>query len=34
VQHTANVYVIDPAGELLDVFTFATEPDVLLGAMR
>jgi len=34
VQHTANVYVIDPAGELLDVFTFATEPEVLLGAMR
>ncbi len=34
VQHTANVYVIDPLGELLDVFTFATEPEVLLGAMR
>ena len=34
VQHTANVYVIDPAGELLDVFTFATSPETLLGAMR
>ena len=34
VQHTANVYVIGPAGELIDVFTFATSPDVLLGAMQ
>ncbi len=34
VQHTANVYVIDPAGGLLDVFTFATSPETLLGAMR
>ncbi len=34
VQHTANVYVIGPAGELKDVFTFATSPDVLLGAMQ
>ncbi len=34
VQHTANVYVIGPAGELTDVFTFATSPDILLGAMQ
>jgi protein SCO1/2 len=34
VQHTANVYVIDPAGELLDVFTFATPPETLLGSMQ
>ena len=34
VQHTANVYVIDPAGELLDVFTFATSPETLLAAMQ
>ena len=34
VQHTANVYVISPSGELLDVFTFTTEPEILLGAMR
>ena len=34
VQHTANVYVIGPAGELLDVFTFATSPETLLAAMQ
>ncbi len=34
VQHTANVYVIGPAGELLDVFTFATPPETLLAAMQ
>ncbi len=34
VQHTANVYVISPSGELLDVFTFTTEPEILLGALQ
>ncbi len=34
VQHTANVYVINPAGELTDVFTFATSPEILLAAMQ
>ncbi len=34
VQHTANVYVIDPAGELTDVFTFATSSETLLEAIQ
>ncbi len=34
VQHTANVYVIDPAGELTDVFTFATSSETLLEAIH
>lgn len=34
VQHTANVYVIDPQGELTDVLTFSTAPEVLLGAIQ
>ena len=34
VQHTANVYVIDPAGELTDVFTFTTSAETLLEAMQ
>ena len=34
VQHTANVYVIDPAGELTDVFTFATSSEILLEAIQ
>lgn len=34
VQHTANVFLIDPDGTLVDVFTFATAPDTILKAMR
>ena len=34
VQHTANVFLIDPAGELVDVFTFATAPETILEAIR
>ena len=34
VQHTANVFLIDPDGELVDVFTFATTPDAILEAIR
>jgi len=34
VQHTANVYVINPDGELLDVLTFATPAEDLLAALR
>ena len=34
VQHTANVYVINPAGELLDVLTFTTSPEDLVAALR
>ena len=34
VQHTANIYVIDPDGELMDVLTFATSAEDLLAALR
>ncbi|HEY5622757.1 MAG TPA: SCO family protein [Gammaproteobacteria bacterium] len=34
VQHTANVYVIDPEGDLVDVLTFSTAPEDLLAAMQ
>ena len=34
VQHTANVFLIDPDGELVDVFTFATAPETILEAIR
>jgi protein SCO1/2 len=34
VQHTANVFLIDPDGELVDVFTFATTPETILKAIR
>lgn len=34
VQHTANIYVIDPDGKLLDVLTFATSAEELLAALR
>ena len=34
VQHTANVFLIDPAGTLADVFTFATAPETILEAIR
>ena len=34
VQHTANVYLIDPSGELVDVFTFSTPAEELMAAMR
>lgn len=34
VQHTANVFLIDPDGELVDVFTFATIPATILEAIR
>ena len=34
MQHTANVYLIDPSGELVDVFTFSTPAEDLMAAMR
>ncbi|MFL2547237.1 MAG: SCO family protein [Candidatus Rariloculaceae bacterium] len=34
VQHTANIYVIDPDGELLDVLTFASPAEDLLAALQ
>ena len=34
VQHTANVYVINPAGELTDVLTFTSSPETLLEAIQ
>ena len=34
VQHTANIFLIDPDGTLVDVFTFATTPDTILEAIR
>ena len=34
VQHTANVYLIDPLGKLVDVFTFSTPADALIQAMQ
>ncbi|HSG64447.1 MAG TPA: SCO family protein [Gammaproteobacteria bacterium] len=33
VQHTANVYLIDPQGELVDVFVFSTGPDRIIEAI-
>jgi protein SCO1/2 len=33
VQHTANVFLIDPRGELVDVFAFSAGPDQILEAM-
>lgn len=34
VQHTANVFLIDPDGALANVFTFATAPETILEAIR
>ena len=34
VQHTANVFLIDPNGELVDVFNFSTAPETILEAVR
>jgi protein SCO1/2 len=34
VQHTANVYVINPDGKLLDVLSFATPAEDLLAALK
>ena len=34
VQHTANVFVVDPEGRLTDVFNFSTPPETLVEAMR
>jgi cytochrome oxidase Cu insertion factor (SCO1/SenC/PrrC family) len=34
VQHTANVYLIDPEGRLADVFPFSTPAETLMEAMR
>ena len=34
VQHTANVYVINPEGELIEVLSFATPAEDLLAAMN
>ena len=33
VQHTANVFVIDPDGRLVDVFNFSTPAEELVSAM-
>ena len=34
VQHTANVFVVDPEGRLADVFNFSTPAETLVEAMR
>ena len=34
VQHTANVYLIDPDGELADVFAFTTPPETIVKVIR
>ena len=34
VQHTANVFLIDPKGALTDVFSFSTAPDEILEAIK
>jgi len=34
VQHTSNVYLIDPEGKLAEVFTFSTPAETLVEAMR
>lgn len=34
VQHTSNVFLIDPQGKLADVFTFSTPAETLVEAMR
>ena len=34
VQHTANVFLIDPDGKLVEVFPFTTAPDTILEAIR
>lgn len=34
VQHTANVFLIDPTGELVDVFSFSTSSDEILEAIH
>ena len=34
VQHTANVFLIDPAGEVADVFSFSTTPEKVLEAIH
>jgi protein SCO1/2 len=34
VQHTANVFLIDPQGALVDVFNFTTAPEDILAAIR
>jgi protein SCO1/2 len=33
VQHTANIFLIDPEGVVADVFSFSTAPDEILGAI-
>ena len=34
VQHTSNVFLIDPQGSLADVFSFSTPAETLEEAMR
>jgi protein SCO1/2 len=34
VQHTANVFLIDPNGDLVDVFSFSTSPDSILAKIN
>jgi cytochrome oxidase Cu insertion factor (SCO1/SenC/PrrC family) len=31
IDHTANTFLIDPDGLLQTIFTFGTEPDVMVG---
>jgi cytochrome oxidase Cu insertion factor (SCO1/SenC/PrrC family) len=34
VQHTANIFLIDPAGQLAEVFPFTATPDDIVEALR
>ena len=34
VQHTSNVFLIDPLGKLIDVYTFSTSAETLVEAMH
>ena len=34
VQHTSNVFLIDPLGKLIDVYTFSTPAETLVEAMH
>ena len=34
VQHTANIFLIDPSGRLAKVFAFTATPDEIIDALR
>ena len=34
VQHTSNIFLIDPLGKLIDVYTFSTPAETLVEAMH